>query len=65
MSSTSLLTTAMRSVLRYSSTNWVLRSPTLIDVMPEMTAPPPNTLASIVVRDAPRLISSLISSSIA
>jgi hypothetical protein len=33
--------------------------------MPLMTAPPPKTLASIVVRVAPRLISSLISSSIA
>jgi len=55
----------MRSVLRKSITNLVLRSPTLMLFMPEITAPPPKTLASIVMRVAPRFIISLISSSIA
>jgi hypothetical protein len=43
----------------------VLRSPTLMLFMPLITAPPPKTLASMVMREAPRFIISLISNSIA
>ena len=65
MPSTSFDMIGMRSVLRYSTTNAVLRSPMFIEVMPLITCPPPKTFASIVAREAPCFIISLISSSIA
>src|SRR6266403_965662 len=64
-SSRSWEATRMPSVRRKSSTNSTLRSPTLSAVKFFSTAPPPNSLASRFVLRAPRLISSLISCSIA